>query len=61
MGTEFDNVSEVSEPKQKSFVPWIIGIVIIILLCCCCAFIISGWFLGDIVIQIFEDLFVGIY
>lgn len=61
MVSENEVTYETSESNRKSFVPWLVLIVIIVLLCCCCAFIISGWFLGDIVLLTFEEIFGGYY
>jgi hypothetical protein len=49
-------ITPVDEPK-KSRTGLIIGIVIIVILCCCCGSIaIFYYWLGDILVDIFQDV-----
>lgn len=61
MVSEYETTSETTEPERKSFIPWLILIALIVLVCCCCSIIISGWFLGDMFLENFEQFLGGNY
>lgn len=57
--TDSDNYIEASPEKEsnKSRVWWIVLIVLLLLfICCCAAVLIFYYWLGDIILQIFNDI-----
>jgi len=59
MVSETENKHITSNQQTNSFIPWLILIMLVLIVCCCCVVVGLGWFLGDFVIQIMEQILQG--
>jgi hypothetical protein len=48
--------AEPTPPKKKRS-PWVIVLIVLaVLLLCCCVFLVAGWFLGDPLLELLNEM-----